>query len=169
MKTGIFYGSSTGTTADVACRIAKALGVADADIHDVADTAPSKLGDYDFIILGSSTYGSGELQDNWYDFIAGAEELDLRGKKIAVFGCGDESMSDTFCEAVGIICDRMARTGATFTGDFTSEPYDFHKSDAVEDGPDNPGRIARGLLLDEVNRPDLTDDRIARWVKTLEI
>ena len=42
--TGIFYGSTTGTTADVARRIGKELGVADADIHDVADTAPDQLG-----------------------------------------------------------------------------------------------------------------------------
>ena len=51
-KTCIFYGSETGTTADIARRIAKELGVSDADIHDVADTAPDRLGDYDLLILG---------------------------------------------------------------------------------------------------------------------
>ena len=39
-KIGIFYGSATGTTADVAKRIAALLGVDDSDVHDVADTAP---------------------------------------------------------------------------------------------------------------------------------
>ena len=42
-KTGIFYGSATGTTANVAKRIASLLGVAGNDVHDVADTAPSKV------------------------------------------------------------------------------------------------------------------------------
>ncbi|MDE6368023.1 MAG: flavodoxin domain-containing protein, partial [Muribaculaceae bacterium] len=35
-KIVVFYASETGTTADVARRIAKELGVADADVHDVA-------------------------------------------------------------------------------------------------------------------------------------
>ncbi|MDE6468691.1 MAG: flavodoxin domain-containing protein, partial [Muribaculaceae bacterium] len=88
MKTGIFYGSTTGTTAELAKTIAKEIGVADADIHDVASTAPARLGDYDFIILGSSTWGDGDLQDDWFDFVDGAQALDLDGKKIAIFGCG---------------------------------------------------------------------------------
>ena len=40
-KIGIFYGSSTGVTAEVAQEIAKKLGVADADVHNVAKSAPS--------------------------------------------------------------------------------------------------------------------------------
>ncbi len=55
MKYGIFYGSQTGTTAGIAKKIADALGVADTDVHNVADTAPDKLGDYDVVVLGTST------------------------------------------------------------------------------------------------------------------
>ena len=77
MKTGIFYGSTTGVTADIARRIATILGLNDADIHDVARTAPDSLADYDLIIAGSSTWGNGEIQDDWYDFLDGAQALDL--------------------------------------------------------------------------------------------
>lgn len=163
MKTAIFYGSTTGTTAAVAKHIAKLLGVADTDIYDVAKADPARMGDYDRLILGSSTWGSGELQDDWYDFIAGAEVLDLKDKTVAIFGCGDETMSDTFCNAVGEIYDRMSKTGATIVGNYTSEPYDYEKSTAVK-GDD---KVAVGLLVDEVNHPDLTEGRIAEWVKTL--
>lgn len=164
MKTGIFYGSSTGTTKDIAERIAKAMKVADADVYNVADTAPDKLGDYDLLILGSATYGSGELQDDWYDFLDGAEALDLKGKKIAVFGCGDENMSDTFCGAVGEIYNRMKKTGATMIGAFNTFPYQFDASEAVP----VQGGEAVGLLIDEVNHPEVTDKRIAEWVATLK-
>ena len=34
--TGIFFGSTTGTTESVAARIAERLGVAQADVHNVA-------------------------------------------------------------------------------------------------------------------------------------
>ena len=40
MKIGIFYGSSTGTTAEVAEKIAKQLGVDAADVYDVAKVGP---------------------------------------------------------------------------------------------------------------------------------
>lgn len=159
MKTiGIFYGSETGTTKDVAHRIAKAFGVADHDIHDVAKTAPSELGKYDVDILGSSTWGSGELAQDWFGFLDGAESLDLKGHTIAVFGCGDESMSDTFCNAVGEIYNRLQDTGADFIGEFNADGYDFVHSDAERDGH------YVGLLLDEVNHSDLTDPRIKEWV-----
>ncbi|MDE6134330.1 MAG: flavodoxin domain-containing protein, partial [Muribaculaceae bacterium] len=83
-KIGIFYGSATGTTADVARRIARYAGVAPEDIHDVASTAPSVLGEYARVILGSSTWGDGQPEDSWLDFLDGAESLDLRGRTIAL-------------------------------------------------------------------------------------
>lgn len=156
-KTGIFYGSETGTTADVAHRIAKQLNVADADVYDVSKTAPDKLGEYDLIILGSSTWGAGEVESDWYDFLAGASALDLTRKQIAVFGCGDESMSETFCDAVGEIYDAMQGTGADFIGRFNADGYDFTSSRAERDGS------FVGLVLDEVNHADLTDGRIKAW------
>ena len=112
-KYGIFYGSVSGTTADVARRIGRCLEVSDEDIHDVGVTAPDRLGDYEVIILGSSTHGCGELADDWFDFADGAVALDLSGHKIALFGCGDESMEDTFCDAVGELYDRFKHTGAS--------------------------------------------------------
>ncbi|MDE5688530.1 MAG: flavodoxin [Paramuribaculum sp.] len=156
-KIGIFYGSTTGTTEEVANKIAGKLGVDAADVYNVAETAPDKVGDYDVLLLGSSTWGDGELQDDWYDFIDGLQALDLKGKEIAVFGCGDESMTDTFCNAVGIIYDRLQETGAKFIGDFNADGYSYDASKA-----DVGGRIV-GLIIDETNHPELTDKRIADW------
>ena len=161
-KTGIFYGSATGTTADVAQRIAARLGIADADIHDVAGTAPDTLGAYENLILGSSTWGSGELEDDWYDFADGASSLDLSGKKIALFGCGDETMSDTFCDAVGELFARFKKSGAVFIGEFPADAYTFTESKATD------GNTMRGLLIDEVNHPEMTDDRILKWTEHLK-
>lgn len=161
-KIGIFYGSQTGYTADLAQRIAKALGVELADVHNVADTAPSALGDYDVLVLGCSTWGDGELQDSWADFIDGAEELALKGKKIALFGCGDETMTDSFCGAIGKLYDRMKPTGAEFIASFNADGYHFHHCGAERDG-----KIV-GMPIDEVNHPELTDGKIAAWTKLIK-
>ena len=161
-KYGIYYGSMTGTTADVAARIAKALGVADADVHNVADTAPSTLGDHEVLIFGTSTWGDGEVESDWYDFLDGAEVMDLKGKKIAFFGCGDESMSTTFCNGVGELYKRMKGSGADPIGAYNVIPYKFDNSDAIIDG------VCVGLLLDEVNHPELTDERIKAWTELIK-
>ena len=163
-KTGIFYGSSTGNTREVAYMIAKSLGVADNDVHDVADVAPSVLGEYDTLILGSATYGSGDLQDDWYDFIAGAEALDLSGKQVALFGCGDDTMDETFCGAVGELYRRIGRTGVAFIGEgYNTDGYEFSGSAAVVDGR------AVGLLLDRINHDSLTADRVKGWTDIVRL
>ncbi|MCM1029387.1 MAG: flavodoxin [Pseudoflavonifractor sp.] len=161
--TAIFYGSATGQTREAALKIADALGIDRNKVYDVATTEPSIVGSYDNLILGSSTWGAGELEDSWYDFILGLEAMDLKGKKIALFGCGDTSMDSTFCDAVGILHDRLTTTGATFIGEgFTTEGLTFSSSRAVRDGK------ALGLLLDDVNHAILTDERIAAWAASLK-
>lgn len=162
MKIGIFYGSTTGTTAEVARKIAKVIGVTDADVHDVASTGPSALGDYDLIIAGSSTWGSGDMQDDMASFIDGVKALSLRGKTVAVFGCGDDTMRNTFCNAVGEIYRAFEGTGAKMIGTFNGLGYDYESTGAQIDD-----RIV-GLVLDENNHADLTDRRIAEWTAKVE-
>lgn len=162
--TGIFYGSATGTTEKIAKRIGHLLEVDDKDIHNVADTEPSAVQGYDLLILGSSTWGNGDLEDDWYDFVAGLQVLDLKGKKIALFGCGDETMSDTFCNAVGELHERLKDTGAQFIAPYDTIGYTFEESkskpgDALE---------AFGLLLDEVNHPELTETRLRGWTDLIK-
>lgn len=161
MKTGIFYGSTTGTTRKVAELIAQRLGIAADDIHDVARTAPSAVAPYELLICGCSTWGAGEEQEDWMDFADGLSMIDLRGKRIALFGCGDETMTDTFCSGLGHLYDQLQRTGAQFVGSYPADVYHFEHSSAVRSGQ------PVGLLLDEVNHPDLTSGRIDGWLLTL--
>ena len=43
--------------------------------------------------------------------------MDLSGKKVAFFGCGDsQSYGDYFCDAVGELHDQFSATGATLIG-----------------------------------------------------
>ncbi len=159
---GIFYGSSTGNTEKVAKRIGVIMGIANSDIYDVANTKPSTVDKYNVLILGTSTWGSGDLQDDWDDFIKGLEELDLVGKKIAIFGCGDETMSDTFCSAIGVLYEKLQKTGANFIGSFEASEYTFDESAAFIDGK------YVGLLLDEVNHSGITEKRVEQWCKLIK-
>ena len=153
-KIGIFYGSTTGTTKDVAKKIGEQLGVKPEDIHDVASAAPSMVGDYDVIIIGASTGGEG---DHLATFLDGMQAMDLREKEVAIFGCGDESMAQTFCNSVGEIYHRLHDAHPIFIAPFNNKGYDYSHSES-----DVKGMIV-GLCIDEVNHPEATDARIKAW------
>ena len=107
-KIGIFYGSTTGVCEDVANKIAEQLG--DADVYNIAGNE-DKLGDYDVLILGTSTWGFGELQADWIDSVDALGSLDLNGKKVAYFGTGDQSsFSDTFIDGIALLNDEIEKT-----------------------------------------------------------
>lgn len=159
---GIFYGSTTGTTAELSGLIAKQMGVDSVDIHDVAKTAPSAVAPYDLLILGCSTWGDGDMQADMADFLDGVQSLDLSDKYVALFGSGDETMSDTFCNAVGQMYRRLRPTGAKFVGDYNTTGYEYSHTDADVDG-----NIV-GLLIDQVNHPSLTQEKVAQWVADLK-
>lgn len=161
-KIGIFYGSTTGTTAQIAEGIATRLGVDRKDIHNVAETAPSAVGDYDVLILGASTRGAGDLQEDMATFIDGLRAIDLRQTEVAIFGLGDEQMSDTFCNSVGEIYHRLHDTHAEFIAPFENEPYHYDHSDS-----DVKGMIV-GLCLDQTNHPEATEPRLDAWCEKIK-
>lgn len=159
-KIGIFYGSTTGVTEDVAGRIAEQLD--GAEVLNISGNE-DKLADYDVLILGASTWGFGDLQDDWQTALDELGSLDLSGKKVAYFGLGDqETFADTFVDAIGIINDEIEKTGATVIGHTSTDGYTFSGSRALVDGQ------FLGLALDEVNQSDLTDERVEEWTAELK-
>lgn len=54
-KTGVFYGSTTGTTESVARMIANKLGISSGDVYDVSKLTADVAGSYEALILGTST------------------------------------------------------------------------------------------------------------------
>lgn len=161
-KIGIYYGSSTGTTQEIAEEIAKRLNVNSADIHDVFK-ANADFSVYDTVIFGSSTLGLGDLQDDWENFIDKVKVANLEGKKVALFGCGDSSVySDTFCDAVGKIYNSIKNKGCQVIGKVSTEGYTYESSEALVDGQ------FVGLLIDNDNESNMTDQRLATWIEDLK-
>ncbi|MDP0531082.1 flavodoxin [Porphyromonas gingivalis] len=159
---GIFYGSSTGTTSDLAQKIASALGVDSANVMDVANADAAAAAKYDVLLLGSSTWGLGDLQDDWESFLPKLKGENLSGKKVGLFGCGDaSSYSDTFCAALGTIKAELANTGCTFIGAYPAEGYNYDETIAEENGQ------LIGLCVDDANESDQTEARMERWIAAM--
>lgn len=159
-KKVVVYGSSTGTCESIANTIADKLGT---EAINVADMTADTIADNDVLLLGTSTWGAGELQDDWYDGIDVLKEADLEGKTVAIFGCGDaESYPDTFCGAMGEIYNAVSDR-ATVVGSVSTDGYTFDDSDAVQNGQ------FVGLALDDVNESDKTEARIDAWIASLPL
>ncbi|MBP1617353.1 MAG: flavodoxin [Bacteroidetes bacterium] len=159
---GIFYGSSTGNTKVVAKKIAKALSDHTVALFDVA-SGSADFSAYDLVLFGSSTWGLGDLQDDWDSFIREVGGADLQGKKVALFGTGDSSSySDTFGDALGKIYDVVKEKDAKLIGQVSTDGYSFDSSESVIDGQ------FVGLLLDEDNESGKTDQRISLWIDQIK-
>ena len=159
MKIGVFYGSTTGVTQEAAETIAEKLGAA---VKNVAEAEASDFDGYDVLVLGSSTWGLGDLQDDWADFLPKVASSNLSGKKIALFACGDQvGYSDTFGDAIAEIHDQLASSGAAFIGAWPADGYEG-TGRALKDGK------FVGLMLDDNNQSDQTADRISGWVDQIK-
>ena len=152
----VIYGSSTGTCEAIAEKIAQKLGC---EVINVQDLTAEVVNNNQNLILGTSTWGAGELQDDWYDGLKILQQADLSGKTIALFGCGDsESYGDTFVGGISELYNGIKASGATFVGSVDTDGYTFDDSEAVVDGK------FVGLPLDDVNEDDKTDTRIEAWI-----
>lgn len=161
-ETAIFYGSTTGNCEGIARRIAAALGVDDSKVYSASELDAAKIEANDNLIFGSSTWGSGDLQDEWYDGIEVIKSANLAGKTVAVFGCGDScGFSTTYCDAMGQLYEAAKASGGNMIGAVSTDGYSFDESASVVDGK------FVGLALDEDNESDKTDERIAAWVEEI--
>jgi len=159
-KTVVVYGSSTGTCQSIAETIASKLGV---EAIEVTKFNADVVAANDNLLIGTSTWGAGELQDDWYDGVKVLKDTSLAGKTVAVFGCGDaESYSDTFCGAMAELYTAYPASGATMVGEVSTDGYTFDDSEAVVDGK------FVGLALDDVNEDDKTEGRIDAWLEAIK-
>lgn len=109
----IAYASLTGNTEEIAELIAEGVRQAghEAELKASYDCNAADLLEYDGFLLGVYTWGDGELPDEFLDFYEELDELDLSGKKTAVFGSGDTSY-EQFCGAVDLVEEKVKERGA---------------------------------------------------------
>lgn len=164
MKIAIIYGSTLGNTQRIAEKIQALFGDG-AKLFDVKDLNEKKdcseLNEYSYYIFGTSTWGVGDLQDDWevFDF----KKLNLENKTAAIFGLGDsEVYAWTYCDSIAKLHRIIKMKKANIVGYVSVDGYKYTKSEAVEDDH------FLGLALDEDNYEDLTDERVESWVENLK-
>ena len=158
-KIGIFYGSTTGNTQTVAEKINKELAGKEVNTIDVSSSNAGELKDYDLLILGSSTWGIGDLQDDWESFINELKSSEIEEKNVAIFGCGDSGMyPDSFCDAIGTIYTIVNDKNCKVVGFVDKDDYSYSDSTAVIDNS------FVGLPVDDSMNENETNENIKNWV-----
>lgn len=154
---GIYFGSTTGVTEEV-IEVLHSF-IPNAEVHDVKDGIDG-IQDYDFLILATSTWGLGDLQDDWMYVID--DMPSLKEKPVALLGTGDLiAYPDTFVDSLRTLYDKCKKSGAKIVGRVETSGYDFENSVAIIEDK------FVGLPIDHINEPEKTEERIELWVNQL--
>jgi flavodoxin I len=161
----IYYSTSTGNTETVATYLKDAVGC---DMEDIGDASAKEVASYDCLIVGAPTWHTDADEQRsgtaWDDFLYDTlPSIDLEGKKVAVFGMGDQQgYGDNYCDAAGELYDLFSAKGCKMFGLTSTDGYDHMSSKAEIDGK------FVGLMFDEDNQYDLSEDRAKKWVGQLK-
>ncbi len=154
----VIYGSSTGNTETAAELIASALN---GRAISVGKAVPADF-EVPLVVLGASTWGIGDLQDDWAAALPLLDRVDWNGRKVALFGLGDQiSFGDSFIDGIRDIYDKLAAKGVALVGRWSTEGYSHSYSRAEVGGE------FIGLALDVDNQPELTSSRVTEWCEQL--
>ena len=159
MRIKLIYGSDTGNTELVTEDITKLLD--DIEVTTVADLTPEDW-DHDKFILGIPTWYDGELQSDWEDYFEEFKTIDFTNKTVAIFGLGDQlGYEEWFCDGIGILAEVIMENGGKVIG-YTEKDNSYDLEETPKSLVD--GNTFYGLCIDEDNQPELTQDRLEKWV-----
>lgn len=156
-KIVIVYGTNLGTTELIAKKIEAEIKYP-TTLIDVTKTNVDFINEFDVIIFGTSTWGTGDILDVWLEF--DFKRLEVENKTFLLFGCGDcQTYPYTFCDGMGRLFEILNRKKATIIGatEIKEYEYDFEESRALY-----KNKIV-GLMIDQDSQPEKTDFRIKKW------
>jgi flavodoxin I len=162
-KVGIFFSYGSNKTSRLAEKIIEHFGSELIEKVNADSVTVEQFVKFKNYIVGVPTWFDGELPIYWDEFVPAIKDIDLSGRKFAIFGLGDQKgYSENFNDGVGLFADLVSHQGAVVVGYTDIEGYRFEGSKALKDG-----RFC-GLCLDQENQAKLSEKRISEWVEQLK-
>uniref|UniRef100_A0A2B4RLE7 Arginine--tRNA ligase n=1 Tax=Stylophora pistillata TaxID=50429 RepID=A0A2B4RLE7_STYPI len=161
-----FQGNTdTGITEEVTNEIVDIMQDWDIDVKEADTMSIEDFTPYDRILLGLSTWYDGDLQSDWENFYEDFQKIDFTGKKVAIYGLGDQvGYAEYFVDGIGILAKTVIENGGEVVGHWKNEGYDFSESKALLDDD-----TFYGLALDNDNEPELTQERLEGWLEIVKV
>ena len=158
-KTGIFYSFNSQKTKLIAEKIIEMFDENEIEAVNAETVTEEDFTRFDKMILGVPTWFDGELPNYWDELVPAIEDLDLKGKKVAIFGLADQKgYPENFGDAVGLMANLLRSVGAEIVGHTSPEGYTYESSKALQNGK------FTGLILDQENQARLTQERLDMWI-----
>ena len=137
-----------------------------------AGTLADVFGQHSSLVCGTPTWNTGAdtersgtgWDDLYYDKLPELTSV-LEHKKVAVFGLGDQSSyGENYADAAGELYDVFSSLGCDMVpyAATSQEGYEHEASKSIR------GDMFCGLLLDQINQDELTDERVQNWVAKLQ-
>ena len=162
-KTAIIYSFNTKKTGKVAERIIEQFSDENLVPVNAEEITEEVFLSFDQLILGVPTWFDGELPNYWDEFVPALEDMDLNGKKFALYGLGDQKgYPENFLDALGLMAEILEEQNATLVGFTSTEGYEFESSRAARGGQ------FTGLAIDYENQGSMNKERVAAWVEQLK-
>lgn len=166
-KIGIFFGPLNGAVNRVANLLKEKIGADKVEMVPVKTASAEDFNRFGNIIFGISTVGNetwdGSIRKtDWGLFLPEVSKGDFTGKKVAIYGLGDHvTYASSFVDFMGLLARELMKTEAAIVGQVSPDGYEFDESAAIFDGK------FIGLPLDEDFEPELTEERVERWLELL--
>ena len=129
---GLFYGSDTGCTDDITKDLVSFWDQDNIQVTEISDALKEDLEAYSILILGLSTWYDGDLQSDWEAFFDTFKEIDFSGKKVAIYGLGDQvGYGEYFVDGIGILAKVVIDNGGEIIGKWSTQGYRFTASEAI--------------------------------------
>ena len=158
----LIYSYNTQKTANVAKEIKQLYTSNDITEINAEQIDGKTFQSFKYMILGVPTWFDGELPNYWDEFIPELETLDLKGKKIALYGNGDQiGYPENFVDAIGVMAEILEKRGAIIVGETSTKGYSFESSRAIKDAK------FLGLAIDFENQSEMNTKRIKDWILEL--
>ncbi|WP_458415266.1 flavodoxin [Schinkia sp. CFF1] len=108
----IVYASMTGNTEMIANLVEASIKECGFPVvrKEAIEVEANEIFTFDEIILGTYTWGEGDIPDEFFDFFEDMDGIDLTGKRFAIFGSGDPSY-EHFCGAVDKLGNMILEKG----------------------------------------------------------
>ncbi len=162
-RTALIYSFNTKKTGKIAAQIKEGFNDPAIETVNAEEITEDLFLSYDQIIMGVSTWFDGELPNYWDEFVPALEDMDLKGKKIALYGLGDQKgYSENFLDGVGIMAEILEAQGAILVGFTSIEGYIFESSRALRKDQ------FMGLAIDYENQGSMNKERVAAWIEQLK-
>ncbi|AIY06845.1 flavodoxin [Planococcus sp. PAMC 21323] len=127
-RTAIIYASVTGNTEQLAEMLQTAMlhrGIS-VELYRIEEFSIEDLPFFDCVLIGTYTWGSGEIPAEMHELYKAIEELEKKELKTAVFGTGDSFFAE-FCGAVDRFRDMLfvkTKLIASLKVELTPQPKD---------------------------------------------